>query len=726
MLTLPRGKKKMKSIKNFLFLLLILAIPSMIVPGGFGAPPGGGGEEMTAEQLREWADVLFPDFTEEMKEETIAETLRMDAKLKEMSPEDRAAEERKMITELNDALGMDIPLDIVPEAAVEKEEEPVKVIEEKPTTPAAKIEAVKKLIERLIGILESFSEKTNTLIIKDGSKANVTPSEWTELQDEVAQVISYLTIVKNKKKLLEGLLASDQTELKDALEDAVDNLRRPVKNIDVPDTMGLQETVTEDGEVIFASETTMTDKVTSQKSFKTTISLLKNFLSKYKANWALKRLIEKHSPEELKAKKPDLSRQPKSGPGTPSYGAGGGYGGGGYGGGGGYPSTGAGGYPGGGYGGGAPRRGSQAGGATTPAGAGAGKSDKGSSGGGSSRGSGRGSSKDKGKKDAKDDKKIKSDGKPGELGPRGTRPSSLDNSADQKSIKKKFEKFAKQVVSIDKKIQDEGLVEKIEQQKRSSEYDPALRAAIYTLNATDLPQLEKSVKALEEAVDTIPTDEIEGRLAIQQYQEGMNSVISGATAIKELTKLTAKTDLTKAVKANSVGEEKEIANVLELAQTVGRKLAAMIDKFKPKDKDLAPKEVVSKTVTDLNKKISDLNVVELLNEQSNADAPYNALLAKDLNDLIELANNLDSAAQKQMLDIGTQEPEEQAESKKAALATLEKEGNLADLTAAIETINIGDWEKAVEADATKQPIVNTLKAALKLKNRLDDIKNNFS
>ncbi|HJM68570.1 MAG TPA: hypothetical protein QGF02_01360, partial [Candidatus Babeliales bacterium] len=514
-----------------------------------------------------------------------------------------------------------------------------------------------------------------------------------------------------KNKLLESLLSPDQAELKDAIEDAVDNLRRPVKNIEVSDTMGLRETVTEDGNVVYASETTATDKVTSQKHFKTAITGLKAFLDKYKANWALKRFIEKYSPEELKKKDSKKAPADRTAPGPGitgggSYpgGSGGGYAGGGYGGDrGGYPSAGP--Y----YGGGSRGRRSQ----DQPA-QGAGK------GGAESPSSGKGYRPSGDKKTKKDDAKKK------DLAPKDKK--SKSGAIDK--VSKEVKKVAKQIDAIETKIQNEDVISKLKSQERSMTWDAGsgLRASLMSLESPDIAQLEKQLNKIKSLMDGLSLDE-EGDLL-----KALSDITNSAPSINSFVKLTKEEHLTDRVKQfrskKSSTYTTEIADVLEMAQRIGKKLSAIQDEFRgAAQAKPTTKEATLLAIAALEKEAGTLKVASNLKDQVADKAGYNALLAKDINILIDHANALDSAMQKYKTEIGSMTAQEQVDSKKKITDLLDKQAEmktLVDAITAIDAATVKKWEDKAATDTTQQPIVNSIKSAVKLKNKIEDIKKSLA
>lgn len=594
--------KKLILLTTFLSLPLMYCADMMPPAGTTPVAPGAGmpDEEMTYDQLKEWADVLFPDFTDEMKEQTIAQTMEMDRQLREMSPEDRAAEERKMISELNDALGMDIPLDIVEQPTQpEKAPEPAPVEETKPTT---KVEGIKQTVERLIAILQSFAEKTGIMAMKDDTKVGISVSEWNDLKDEIAQGISYLHMIKNEKKLLEGLLQTDQTELKDKLEDAVDALRRPVKNIELPDTMGLSEYVDEDGKIVYASETVTIDKISSQVSFKTALKGLKELFDKYKATWALKRLIEKYAPEELKKKKAPSAKKEASTQGRPFARSGR------AGGDGGYPAPEDyyGGYPAGGYG--SPRaQGRPGAGINTDSGSSKGSSsDKGKSASGRRRGSGR--KKDDGKK-ATDTQKP-STTKGAETGPKPKPLTKKQKESLETRLNKKVKKFKDQVSDIDGAIKGENLSARIQEQADKGMFDSSLRSAMRSLESVEVPHLVKLLNDIDTDLEKLPKEDA------QEIDRDLSRVYTRAKGISDFVGLTNNPMIGHQIRRFTEApqaESKEVADTLSIAQNVGASLGKVEEQLTVlAHAEPTIKEKIVNSIDALDRDIADLKIEDQL------------------------------------------------------------------------------------------------------------------
>jgi hypothetical protein len=305
-----------------LFLLAIIfacRLECLSIPDG-QAMPMDADVPLDEKELREMAEFLFkdiPGFDAAKIEETVQQARALDEQMRALPPEERAKVEQQMMQELDQVFSQaeqEVQPEVVkPPVLPEPEKKPIP--EKKPSKEVAPkstgdVIRTKEALERLITLLETFKTKTASLVIKEDSKI-VTPKEWKQVNEGIDEALSYLLIASTNTKVLDILCTDEFKELREKISSTADKLEAPIEQIETPDTMGLQQVISEEGELKFGTELTSSDKVTSQRSLKKVVSTLKDVFDVYRLNWNLKRVLEKVVPEKIKKAEP-RKEQPKA------------------------------------------------------------------------------------------------------------------------------------------------------------------------------------------------------------------------------------------------------------------------------------------------------------------------------------------------------------------------------------------------------------------------------
>lgn len=328
--------------------------PGMALPDMDGSIfPEGEMPELDTNELEELTKLFFPEYDEKQRKELIDETKRLDERMRQMSPQERAEEQRKMEAELESFLQKELE-------AIETQEKtasqpPAPVIppapeKNEPTVPGKKAaipQAAPAAIAAAKKMLKELQESITQFRLQVGSLPRVssdTPTEqtWGRIQILINEFASYIGIVTHKDPLLNILLSDEFKLLHNQLKQLQATLKAQISQVNIPDSYKLP--ALDDDAMARASVVEGTTKKKSQIAVRKIVSTLAAAVEEQQIGWSLKRMIQKYAPEELKKVNPPTQQLPQ-GQGS-SFGNAGAFGGGSYGGGGrnGVPALGGGGF----------------------------------------------------------------------------------------------------------------------------------------------------------------------------------------------------------------------------------------------------------------------------------------------------------------------------------------------------------------------------------------------
>lgn len=300
--------KYLKTFRTYFAFSLLLLLGETLFATGI--------DEVQAQKLGNFLDNAFANMNDEEKELFIQEVQREQEKLLAMSPEERAAHEELVARELdhlmnnspyvewfeNPANPGKTEVDTTKESDAEKITEPVikksTKTKSKPNTVIISKdlkEQAKSLIQNIVQAIDSILLKTTNM--QQIQHASWNHGKWVKLSSDLQILKSELQMIVNSDKVLSDFLSSDQTILRNHIQDFEKALSQAAIQLKTPDAMGLV--------VVFEGQPKIIDQNRYDQAvlkLKTITDLVGDQIASTDLVVKIKALLAKHAPTESKEK----------------------------------------------------------------------------------------------------------------------------------------------------------------------------------------------------------------------------------------------------------------------------------------------------------------------------------------------------------------------------------------------------------------------------------------